>query len=157
MAPRRKPRLYHDVDGVLFASYTVFPGARPVFQLRPYTRDWFRWVLKRFELVWLTTWNASDLESLLSTRSGLYLDHVWQASRYLDWQTDLTLPVATKAEAVKKDLVGFDGPWFWIDDFPEGLPIGFPKESIVYVPESGPNGLIELVERLPARLRRWSS
>ena len=47
----RKPRLYHDIDGVLFGEYTMFPGARPVYQLSPGTRDWFRWALKRFELV----------------------------------------------------------------------------------------------------------
>ena len=150
----RKPRLYHDIDGVLFGEYTMFPGARPVYQLRPGTRDWFRWALKRFELVWLTTWRPDDLKGLLSTRTGLYLEHVWEQSRYLEFQTDLNLPVQTKVEARKRDVQNYDGLWLWIDDFPEGIPMEFPKTSLVAVQPFGAMALMELTTRLPARVKR---
>lgn len=145
------PRLYHDIDGVLFGEYTTFPGARTVFQLRPGTRDWLQWVLPRFELVWLTTWSAEDLRGLLT---HLYLSHVWTRSRYLPWQTDLTLgEPPTKLAALQRDLHGFSGPWCWIDDFPEGLPNLDPwRQGCVRVSASGRDALLLLPDRLRRRL-----
>lgn len=142
-----KPILYHDIDGVLFGEY----GPRKVPQLRPGVSDWFHWAQARYQIVFLTGWSEEDLTHLCLS---LFLSHVIQSSRVLQWET-IGL---TKWEALLRDHRANPEPFFWIDDhakvvFPDantraqyfhGLPF-------VSVNPTGMNELPAVMQRLNAR------
>jgi hypothetical protein len=96
-------RLYHDVDGVLFGQYG--PGHR--WQVRPGLSDWLQWVVARFELVWLTSWQQADLEQLLLQT---YNASIVPQARYLPW-------TGSKVAALVED-VDPETRWLWLDDEP---------------------------------------
>lgn len=145
-----KPILYHDIDGVLFGEY----GPRQTHQLRPGVHDWFHWVLKRYQLVFVTSWQQDQLFDLLKS---LYLHDVIDACRYLPWQS---AGLAFKWDAIQHDQRMTPHPFLWIDDDPSVFPDGpirsqyFAALPFVRVNPTGANQLADLMQRLNARTEK---
>lgn len=144
------PVLYHDIDGIVFGAY----GPRQTHQLRPGVADWFHWVLRRYQVVFLTKWTQEDLHALLTQ---LYLKDVIESSRYLPW---FTVGIATKWEAILRDQHVHASPFFWIDDQHDQFPAPqiqaqyFHRLPFVRVNPTGANELADLMQRLQARMQK---
>lgn len=94
MIPRKgKPRLYIDVDGVLFGFY----GEPEEFQLRPGVSSFLRWANENFECRWLTSW--------FDKANALVRDTYF----------NLQFPVA-RWGSNKTEGIDFATDWYWIDD-----------------------------------------
>jgi hypothetical protein len=116
------PILFHDIDGVLFGDYAG------EFQLRPGAKSWLAWAHEHFEVVWLTSWEADKIKTLLRV---LYCEKFRSLPelppfRHANW-TNCENKVVWLQQAVEK-LKGRE--WFWIDDDIETLAPAIQKAGI---------------------------
>lgn len=93
----RRPRLYIDVDGVLFGFYDGY------FQLRPNAIGFLLFCVQNFTCYWLTAWSELALNELLRRTYGGNI--IGQIS-YCMWTTN-------KAPAI--DMTG-GHQWWWVED-----------------------------------------
>src|SRR5262245_26398344 len=95
-----KPRLYIDMDGVLFGYYDYF------FQLRPNAVGFLRWAVKYFDCRWLTAWAEPDIAALFSHIYGgdLATKIVWTS-----WSKQ-------PDESDKARAIDLSQPFYWIED-----------------------------------------
>jgi hypothetical protein len=139
-----KPILYHDIDGVLFGEYDGH------FQLRPNAKGWLLWAHEHFQVVWLTTWTAEEISSLLS----ILLCEKFQAHlprvpiRVAPWEKFPAKEVWLSSIAPKLDRA----EWYWTDD---NLPseanlsqLGLEPDRCIAVDPKGADALDDLKVRL---------
>ena len=145
------PILFHDIDGVLFGDYAG------EFQLRPGVKSWLVWAHEHFEVVWLTSWEADKIKTLLRV---LYCEKFRSLPelppfRHANW-TNFENKVIWIQQAMQK-LEGRE--WFWIDDEIEALAPAIQKAGIALdrCIRSNPLGQDELLvirSTLAGRLER---
>ena len=92
-----KPRLYIDVDGVLFGIY----GGTS--QLRPNAVQFLRWCVAHFDCYWLTAWPKARLDTLLSCLMAPDLHVIQEAKR-------------TFGPDDKADAIDYSRSFYWIED-----------------------------------------
>ncbi len=90
-----RPRLYIDVDGVLFGLYAGH------FQLRPDVVGFLDRCTRHFDCRWLTAWPHERLQQLLQC---IYGSNLRTAIRYTNW-------LDRKVSAI--DLAG---DFYWLED-----------------------------------------
>jgi hypothetical protein len=134
-----KPILFYDIDGVLFGEYDR------EFQLRPGVKTWLKWAHEYFEVVWLTSWEAEKIQTLLTV---LYCEE-FLPIKHAKWITYANKETWLQ-EAISK-LRGRD--WFWIDDLIDRdivsiTACGFTRENCIQVNPEGEGVLEELREEL---------
>jgi hypothetical protein len=145
-----KPRLFIDIDGVIYANY----GGE--WQVRPYVVTFTRWAEEFFDIYWLsfnsrreqvvkilyapgqviTDWHPSTLD-----------DRGYRVPVYQDWH-----PKANRAEKLVGiyNYGGLEGDWLLIEDTPphadqiEVLDHFNAMNKWIVVPDTGADVLLEL-------------
>jgi hypothetical protein len=90
-----RPRLYCDIDGVLFGDY----GGS--YELRPGVVSFLRWCVFRFDCFWLTGWPQERIAQLMEL---LYAPDLLNHFRYQEWDRE------------KLGAITAGTPAVWIDD-----------------------------------------
>ena len=136
---KSKPRLYLDIDGVIYGWY----GGQ--WQIRPYTATLIHWAQKYFDVKWLSfNGNHEKIGKVLYSeipKTDMSLDKS-------DPQSDLKIRWE-KVRGISNDG-GLDGEWLIIEDTPptqEGYEELKKHNSLhkwVLVPETGSDVLLEL-------------
>lgn len=148
----KKPILFHDIDGVLYAEYDG------EFQLRPNTKSWLKWVHQNFNVVWFSTWTEEDIQLLLAFLfKEQYLRKILPPSNRIlvaPWlgfkEKEGWLSAETRGSLA--DVV----EWYWIDDqvppASQLKALGLDPEHCIQVNPKGSNELEHLKELLESRL-----
>src|SRR5437764_14482968 len=105
---KKKPTLFHDIDGVLYGMYDG------EFQLRPGVKPWLWWAHQHFEVVWLTAWEPEKIETLLSVVfAEKYLNSLpVMPVAYAEW--NLCESKAAWLQQMVRQRPELE--WYWIDD-----------------------------------------
>lgn len=135
---RRKPILFHDIDGVLYGTY----GG--CFQLRPNVKPWLEWASEHFEVVWLTTWDEEKIKTLLSVVGA---EKFWKD---LPRPQTLRRPAWEQRQSKAKWIAATGSlkgqPWVWIDDdlptLEELQALGIDPARCLAVDPKGPDALV---------------
>jgi hypothetical protein len=144
---KKKPTLFHDIDGVL---YGVYDGE---FQLRPGVKPWLWWAHEHFEVVWLTTWEPEKIKTLLSV---IFAEKYLKALPVMpvncaDWK--LCESKAAWLQQMMSQRPELE--WYWIDDYMSAKELEvnqIPQERCIQVSAKGAGALKEVregLERLP--------
>lgn len=139
----QKPRLFIDIDGVIYAHYAG------QWQIRPYVVTLTRWAVDHFD-IWWASWNSNKANVI----SALYL-HGTIGVIAKDWDQNTTVPRGKLCWIEAHG--GFDKPWLLIEDTPpcdeerkfllgKGL-----LQNWIVVPDTGSDILLEV----KCILERW--
>ena len=136
----KKPRLYLDIDGVIYGWY----GGQ--WQVRPYTASLIHWANKHFDVKWLS-FNGRDemlgkvLYSEIPKTNMSHSDDEEESNLKGPWE---------KLRGIERDG-GIEGDWLIIEDTPptlEAYEILKEKDSLhkwILVPETGADVLLEVM------------
>jgi hypothetical protein len=107
-----RPTLFLDVDGVVLRRRSGQMRARDAFEIAPHPLHFLRWVIKNFDVRWLS-----------SRCQGGDAQEVCHAFRYalgardlpLDWRFLETIPAARWGRR-KVDAIDLSTNFYWVDD-----------------------------------------
>jgi|GEM_PF-463454 len=134
----KKPRLFLDIDGVIYAHYA---GA---WQIRPYTLTLINWAVEHFDVYW-ASWNSrKDQVALI-----LYADPGHRTTVCVEMDEDSDIPGGSKLKWISK-YGGLDDDWILIEDT---APFLAEKELLksknmldrfIVIPDTGGDALLDV-------------